>query len=290
MKFMAMLHYILCIRKRRSRLQGYLDMIGFDEDEFNELCAWEEHQELFGIPARRARREEKRNNRMPQQDHDQERETRKDPDPPAPENGVLLQNDNKDLDEDLESPVLKWSKLCLWNVYTLVVLEELKQKAEKEEEEEQLEEDNNNEVYEQDLECEQGLDPLKPDHEDVLSSLHEKYDFETLSWRWAKQKELFEEQNLNFLIEMKAAGLKYKKRTGRYINSILDAYNEGFEYMEGVKSAEIYIHPRQLAPIIEELNALYECHWFIDQLRANMKANQWGRYFVSTNTDNIICY
>ncbi|CAO4384040.1 unnamed protein product [Caenorhabditis nigoni] len=268
-------------------------MIGLDENLFEEICALEEHQELFGIPtrqARRARREKESDNRAPQQDHDQERETRKDPDsPPAPENGVLLQNDNKDLDEDLESPVLKWSKLCLWNVYTLVVLEELKQKAEKEEEE-KLNEENNNEVYQEELECEQGPDFPKPDYEDVLSSLHEKYDFETLFWRWTKQKELFEEQNSNFLIEMKAACLKYNKRTGRYINSILDAYNDGFEYMEGVKSAEIYIHPRQLAPIIEELNALYECHWFIDQLRANMKANQWGRYFVSTNTDNIICY
>ncbi|UMM40322.1 hypothetical protein L5515_016998 [Caenorhabditis briggsae] len=253
------------------------------------MCALEEHQELYGIPARQAEQQEENNNQMPQQDHDQERENRRGPDPPEPDSGVLVSNENEGSDQCLELSISKWSKLCSWNLYTLVVLEELKQKTEKEEDEKQ-EEENNNNVYQQDLECEQGPDLLKPDHEHLLSSLHEKYDFETLSWTWAKQKELFEEQNLNFLIEMQAAGLKYNKRTGKYINSILGAYEEGFEYMEGVKSAEIYIHPRQLAPIIEELNALYECHWFIDQLRANMKANRWGSYFVATNTEHIICY
>ncbi|ULT81029.1 hypothetical protein L3Y34_011119 [Caenorhabditis briggsae] len=222
-------------------------MLGIDEDYFEEMCALEEHQELYGIPARQAEQQEENNNQMFQQDHDQERENRRGPDPPEPDSGVLVSNENEGSDQCLE----------------LVCMPMIKNA---------------------------GPDLLKPDHEHLLSSLHEKYDFETLSWTWAKQKELFEEQNLNFLIEMQAAGLKYNKRTGKYINSILGAYEEGFEYMEGVKSAEIYIHPRQLAPIIEELNALYECHWFIDQLRANMKANRWGSYFVATNTEHIICY
>ncbi|CAS00433.1 Protein CBG27542 [Caenorhabditis briggsae] len=165
------------------------------------MCALEEHQELYGIPARQAEQQEENNNQMFQQDHDQERENRRGPDPPEPDSGVLVSNENEGSDQCLE----------------LVCMPMIKN-------------------------------------------------------------------------AMQAAGLKYNKRTGKYINSILGAYEEGFEYMEGVKSAEIYIHPRQLAPIIEELNALYECHWFIDQLRANMKANRWGSYFVATNTEHIICY
>ncbi|PIC16812.1 hypothetical protein B9Z55_023279 [Caenorhabditis nigoni] len=164
-------------------------------------------------------------------------------------------------------------------LYSRLLAEELRLQREAEKEEERM----MNEMENQDRE-----DSPTNDKRNLFANLNEEQFaelcFKSLVWKWSKMNEIFTNEHFSFHGEMLTAGLECNQETEDHIIAIIDAAIEGYKYTEYKRSTEDEILP--IAPLAEAINAFYECRWFVEELRENIRNKTWQGQFVRKTRKN----
>ncbi|CAS00434.1 Protein CBG27543 [Caenorhabditis briggsae] len=160
------------------------------------------------------------------------------------------------------------------HLYGILLAEELRLQREAEEEEEERKQTE--------------TDSPTPDTQHLLAGLNEEQFselcFKSLVWKWSKMNEIFTNEHFSFHGEMLTAGLECNQETEDHIIAIIDAAIEGYQYTKYVRSAEEEALP--IAPLAEAINAFYECRWFVEELRENIRNKNWQAQFVRKSRKN----